>query len=136
MYCRKCHLHNCNRNSGLHNYNKNCHPHICCRNFLLRNCNRNSHLHNCSRKIHQHTSNKEYHLKTRINATVFVTFIIVIESVSCIVPTEAFTCRINYRIFHLQKWCLSVIFLVTIKKLSKWVSTKFKANSFSTPCIT
>ena len=29
MHCRKYHLHNCNRDSYLHNYNKNCHPHIC-----------------------------------------------------------------------------------------------------------
>ena len=30
----------------------------------------------------------------------------------------------------------SEILLVTIKKLSKRVCTNFKANSFSTPCIT
>ena len=35
MHCRKCHLHNCNWDSHLHNYNKYCHPHICCRNCYL-----------------------------------------------------------------------------------------------------
>ena len=99
----------------------------------LHNCNGNSHLHNCNRKIHQHTSNRKYHLKTSKNAT-GVTYITAIESVSCIVPTETITCRIDYRNFHLQKWCQSDILLVTIKKLSKRVSTNFKANSFSTPC--
>ena len=108
---------------------------MCSRNFLLHNCNRNSHLLNCNRKIHQHTSTKKYHLKTCINATDVVTCIIAIEKVSCIVPTETSTCRIDYRNFNFQKWCQSEIHLVTIKKLSKWVSTKFKANSFSTPCI-
>ena len=58
------------------------------------------------------------------------------ETVSCIVPTETATCRIDYRNFHLQKWCQSEILLVTIKKLRKKVSTNFIANSFSTPCIT
>ena len=58
------------------------------------------------------------------------------EKVSCIVPTETATCRIEYRNFHFPKWCQSEILLVTIKKLSKRVSTNFKANSFSTPCIT
>ena len=33
MHSRKYHLHNCNRDSYLHNDNKNCHPHMCCRNF-------------------------------------------------------------------------------------------------------
>ena len=144
MHCRKYHLHNCNRNSHLHNYNKNCQPHLCCRNChlhicsknsKLHNCNRNSHLLNYNRKIHLHTSNKDYHFKTCINAR-DVTWIIAIESVSGIVPTETSTCRIDHRNFNLQKWCQSEIRLVTIKKLSKWVSTKFKANSFSTPCIT
>ena len=77
-----------------------------------------------------------YHLKTCINATDLVTCIIAIESVSCIVPTETVTCRIDYRNFHLQKWRQSEVLLVTTKKLSKRVSTNFKANSFSTPCIT
>ena len=143
MHCRKYHLHSCNRNPHLRNY-KNCQPHLCCgnchlhmcsRNFWLHNCNRNSHLLNCNRKIHQHTGNKKYHLKTCINAT-DVTCIIAIESVSCIVPTETSTCRTDYRNFNLQKWCQSEIRLVTIKKLSKWVITKLKAISFSTPCIT
>ena len=53
-----------------------------------------------------------------------------------VVLTEIATRRIEYRNFHLQKWCLSEIILVTIEKLSEWVSSKFKANSFSTPCIT
>ena len=75
--------------------------------------------------------NRNYHLKTCKNATE-----IAIESVGCIVPTETATCRIDYGNFHLQKWCQSEILLVTIKKLSKRVSTNFKANSFSTPCIT
>ena len=75
-----------------------------------------SHLDNCNRKIHQHTSNRKYHLKTCKNAT-DVTCIIAIESVSCIVPTETATCRIDYRNFHLQKWCQSEILLVIIKTL-------------------
>ena len=29
IHWRKYHLHSCNRDSNLHNYNKNCHPHIC-----------------------------------------------------------------------------------------------------------
>ena len=111
----------------------------------LPNCNRNSHLHNCKRKkkkkketskIHQHTSNRKYHLKTYKNATDVATCIIAIECVSCIVPTETVTCRTDYRNFPLQKWCQSEIFLVIIKKSSKRVSTNFKENSFSTPCIT
>ena len=77
MLCRKYHLHKCNRDTHLDNYNKNCHPHICCWN----------------RKIYQHTSNRKYHLKTCKNATDVVTCIIAIESVSRIVPTETFTCR-------------------------------------------
>ena len=144
MHHRKYHLHNCDRDSNLHNYNKNCHPlircrnyhpHMCCRNFYLHNCNRKSHLHNCNRKI-QHNSNRKYHLKTCINEPEVVTCLITIENVSCIVPTETVTCRIDYRNFHLQKWCPSEILLVTIKKLSKSVSTNFKTNSFITPCIT
>ena len=59
------------------------------------------------------------HHKSCINATDVVTCII-----SSIIPTETFICR------NLQ------ILLVTIKTSSEWVSTKFKANSFSTPCIT
>ena len=54
-------------------------------------------LHNCNRRWH----------------------LITIESVSCIVPTEIFTCRIDYRNFHLQKWCQSEILLVIIKKLNE-----------------
>ena len=76
------------------------------------------------------------YLKTCINATDVVTCIIAIESVSYIVPTETAICRIDYRNFHFQKWCQSEILLVAIKKLSKRISTNFKANSFSTPCIT
>ena len=109
MHCRKYNLHNCNRNSHLHNYNKNSQPHLfcrncrlhmCSRNIQLHNCNRNSHLLNCNRKIHQHTSNKKYHLKTCINVTDIVTYIIAIESVSCKqklppakLTTETLTCR-------------------------------------------
>ena len=99
--------------------------------LLTDNCNRNSHLLNCNRKIHQHTSNKRYHLKTCMEATDVITCIIAPESVSCIVPAETSTCRIDYRKFHLEKWCLSGIRLAAIKKLSKLVTTKFKANSFS-----
>ena len=58
------------------------------------------------------------------------------ESVSCIVPTETANCRIDYRNFHLQKWCPSEIFLVIIKKLSERVRTKFKGKNFSITCIT
>ena len=119
MHCRKYHLHNCNRDSHLHNYSKNCHPHILCRNCHLHMCCRNFSLHNCNRKIHQHTSNRKYHVKTCINATDVITCIIAIESVSCIVPTETASCSIDYRKFHLQKWCQSDILLVTIKKLSE-----------------
>ena len=93
-------------------------------------------MHDCNKKIQQHACDRKYHLKTGINATDVVTCIIVIESVSSIVPTETTTCRIDYRNFYSQKWCQSEILLVTIKKLSKWVSTKFKVDSFSTPCIT
>ena len=99
--------------------------------LLTDNCNRNSHLLNCNRKIHQHTSNKRYHLKTCMEATDVITCIIAPESVSCIVPAETSTCRIDYRNFHLQKWCLPEIRLIAIKKLSKLVTTKFKANSLS-----
>ena len=70
----------------------------------------------------------KYHLKTCINAADVVTCIIAIESVSCIVPTETATCRIDYRNFHLQKWCQSETLLVIIKKFSEWVRTKFKAK--------
>ena len=28
MQCRKYHVHDCNRDSHLHNFSKNCHPHI------------------------------------------------------------------------------------------------------------
>ena len=40
---------------------------------------------------------------------------IAIESVICIVPTETATCRVDYRNFHLEKWCQSEILLVIIK---------------------
>ena len=40
-HCRKCHLHDCNREFYLDIFNKNCHPHICCRNFYLYKCCRN-----------------------------------------------------------------------------------------------
>ena len=121
MNCRKYHMHNYNRNSHLHNQNK-IFTHIFAaaayvlQNLLTAQLHQNSHLLNCNRKIHQHTSNKKYHLKTCIDATDVITCIIAIESVSCIVPAETSTCRIDYRIFHLQKWCLSEIHLVTIKK--------------------
>ena len=81
------------------------------------------------------SSTKKYDLKTCINATDAITCIICIESVSCIVPTETSTCKIDYRNFNLQRWYQSEIRSVTIKKLSKWVSNRFMANSFSTPCI-
>ena len=136
MQCRKYHLQNYNENCHRHICCRNCYLHMCCRYFLLHNCNRNSHLHNCKRKIHQHTSKRKYHLKTCKNATDVVTCIIAIESVSCIVSTETVTSRIDYRNFNLQKRCQPEILLVTIKKLSKRVCINFKANSFSTPCIT
>ena len=116
MHCRKYHLRNCNRNPRLRNYNKNCQPHLSCRN---------SHLLNCNRKIHQHTSNKKYYLKTCINATCHLH--------NCHRKSQLHSSNRN---FNLQKWCQPEIRLVTIKKLSKWVITKFKENSFSTPCIT
>ena len=139
MHCRKYHRHDCNRDSHLHNFN-NCHPCICCRNVAetsnsiiatetvtsitatktstnisvaesnaniiaiesqnLHNCSRCWPLHNCYRKCQLHSSN-------RITCT---------------------TCIIDYRNFHLQKWWLSEIVLVTIKKLSEWVKIKFKAK--------
>ena len=34
IHCRKYHLHDCNRDSQGHNFNKKCHPQICCKNFL------------------------------------------------------------------------------------------------------
>ena len=74
---------------------------------------------------------QKVHLKTCKNATDVFICIIAIERVSCIA-----TSRINYRNFCMQKWCQCEILLVTIKKLSKRVSTNFKANSFSTLCIT
>ena len=73
---------------------------------------------------------------TCLIATDVITSIIAIESVSCIVPAETSTFRIAYRNFHLQKWCLSEIHLITKNKWNKWVTTKFKTNSFSTPSIT
>ena len=124
LHCRKYHLHDCSRNSHLHNCNKNCHPHICCRNC---------HLHMCSRNFNCIIATETV---TCLIATDVITSIIAIESVSCIVPAETSTFRIAYRNFHLQKWCLSEIHLITKKKLNKWVTTKFKTNSFSTPCIT
>ena len=66
-------------------------------------------LHSCKRCCHPH--------------------IIVIESVNCIVPTKTATCGIDYRNFPLQKWCQSEILLVIMKKLSEWVSTKFKTSN-------
>ena len=72
----------------------------------MHKCNRRYHLHNCHRKCPLHSSN---------------------------------------RICHLQNWLQNLslaemvspqIFLITIKKSSKYVSTTFKANSFSPPCIT
>ena len=36
-----------------------------------------------------------------------------------VVLTEIATRTIEYRNFHLQKWCLSEIILVTIEKLSE-----------------
>ena len=87
-------------------------------------------MHNCNRKIHQHNCNRKDRLRTCKNATDVVTCIIAIESAGCIVSTESATCRIDYRNFHLQKWCQSEILLVTIKKLSKIVSTNFKASLF------
>ena len=38
------------------------------------------------------------------------------ESVSCLVPIETATCRIDYRNFHLQKWCQSETLLVMYNK--------------------
>ena len=71
----------------------------------------------------------QQNLKTCIIATDVGTCVIGIESVRCIVQTETATCRIDYRNFHLQKWCPSEILLLIIRKLSEWVSTKFNANT-------
>ena len=103
--------------------------------YQLHNCNRNSHhcnwkfkkkidQHKCSRKYHQHNCNKTS--KPSI-ATDVGTCRIAIEIVSSIVQqklppaeltTEAFTCRNGD----------NQIVLVTIKKLSEWVKTKFNAK--------
>ena len=106
MHCRTFHQHNCNRDS--HNYNKNC--------FL-------------QKLLPAYVLQKLLTAQLKESESV-------IESVSYVVPTETATYIIDCRNFHFQKWCQSDILLVTIKKLSKSVSTKFKANSFSTLCIT
>ena len=49
------------------------------------------------------------------------------------IPTE--TARIDYRNFHLQKWCQSETLLVVIKKFSEWQGPSFRQNSFSITCI-
>ena len=123
MHCRKYHPHNCNRNVHLHNYNKNCNPHICCRNCHLlcaaktSNCIIATETVTCI--IVPERSNNipvaKYHLKTCINSTDFVTCIIAIKC-QLHIPTEASTCRINYRIFQLQKFCQPEILLASIKK--------------------
>ena len=117
----------------MHNYNRNSYVHSVMHSNVHK---RNSHMLNCNRKIHQYTTNNRYQLKTCINATEIATCRTAIESVGCTVPTETSTCRTDYKNFHQQKWYQSEICLVTIKKLSELVSTEFKANSFSTPCIT
>ena len=65
----------------------------------------------------------QYNLKIYIIATDIDAYIIAIENVSCME-----TARIDYRSFHLLKCFHSEMLLVIIKKLSKWVSTKFKAK--------
>ena len=57
----------------------------------LYNFNRHWHLHNCYRKCH----------------------------VSCIVSKKTATCRIDYKNFHLQKWCQSEILLIITQKISE-----------------
>ena len=47
------------------------------------------------------------------------TCIIAIESVSCIVATGTATCRVDYRNFHLQKWCQSEIIAIALNKFSE-----------------
>ena len=101
--------------------------------LLTINCNRNSRLHHCKKRS---TNVSVAESTTNIIATEVSTCIIAMESVSCIVPTETANCRIDYRNFHLQKWCPSEIFLVIIKKLSERVRTKFKGKYFSIACIT
>ena len=138
MHCRKYYLHDCNRDSHMYNFNKivthifpaettcidavetsNCiiaTETVSCiiatkrsTNIIVAESTTNiiaiepQNLHNCNRRWH-------------------------LESVSCIVPTEISTCRIDYRNFHLQKWCQSEILLVIIKKFSEWVKAKFKAK--------
>ena len=136
MHCRKYHLHNCNRDSHQYNYNKKLSstyllqkllPAYVMQKLLIYQ----SILLSTNIPVTESTT----YLKTCKNATGVFTYVIAIESVSCIIPTENVTCRIDYRNFHLQKWCQSEILLVAIKKLRKRVSTNFKANSFSTPCV-
>ena len=74
---------------------------------------------NCNRKIHQNTCNGKYHLKTYIYATVVVTCI---HLHNCYRKFQFHSSnrschrrRIDYRNFHQQKWCQSVILLVAIK---------------------
>ena len=81
-----------------------------------------------------------------IIATERFTNITVTESTTCIIVTEPRDlhncnkrhlhncyrkCQLHsWKNFHLQKWCQSEVLLITIKKLGKWVSTKFKAKWF------
>ena len=55
-----------------------------------------------------------------------VIFIIAIESISCIVPTETVTCRIDFKIFHLRKWCESEIYF---KNLTLFSHKKAETNN-------
>ena len=88
------------------------------------NCNRNSHLLYCNRKMHHHTNNKKVPPQNlhRCNRRRHLN--------NCRRKCQLHSSNRN---FHLQKWCQPGICLVTIKKLSKSVTTKFKANSLSTP---
>ena len=128
-----------------------------CRKYHSHNCNKDSHLHNLF--IHIFVAETV----TCIYAADTSNCIIATETVTCIVVTERSTnmpvtestiskpakmqqtlhnchrmCQLHSsnRNCHLQKRCQSDILLVTIKKLSKRVSTNFKAYSFSTPFIT
>ena len=125
MHCRKRHLHNSSKGSHLHNYNEIV-THIFAAETVT--CISATETSNC------------------IIATERFTNITVTKSTTCIIamePRDLHNCNKHHvyncyrkcqlrswKNFHLQKWCQSEVLLITIKKLGKWVSTKFKAKWF------
>ena len=104
-YCRKYHLHNCNRESHLHNYKKNYHHIVAAETFTgisaaeTSNCMIATEIVTCMIATGTSTNitDRKYHRIARD-----VTCIIAIERVICIAPketvtgrltTETFTCR-------------------------------------------